>query len=196
MNRCHFRALPTPLRLQSSGANGLPGDRRSLGQGQAPELRGLQAVPATRVLEWSTGVPTLALGHTAHGMLWSGRMSLETTGWRARGSRVSLGKHRDGGADHHTPGGPAHAARFLQLQPSILDPAAPPASAFSLDRGTRPPRYRPPWRTQPTLMLSDSTVDRDADWPPRPHVMHGDIDDIGLPGLTGKEEHRFTDVSE
>lgn len=58
-----------------------------------------------RVLEWSTGVPTLALGHTEHGMLWSGRMPLETTGWQARGSRVSLGKLRDGGADRHTPGG-------------------------------------------------------------------------------------------
>lgn len=93
-------------------------------------------------------------------------------------------------------GEPAHAAGFLQLQPSILDPAAPPASAFSLDRSTRPPRYRPSWQTQPTPMLSDSTVHRDADRPPRPHVTHGDIDDIELSCLTGKEEQRFTDVSE
>lgn len=82
------------------------------------------------------------------------------------------------------------------FRPSILDPAAPPACVFSLDRCTRPPRCRPPRRAQPTPMLSDSTVHRDADRAPRPRVAHGDIDDTGLAGLVGREEQRFTDVSE
>lgn len=45
-------------------------------------------------------------------------------------------------------------------------------------------------------MLSDSTVHRDADRAPRPRVAHGDIDNTGLAGLVGREEQRFTDVSE
>lgn len=125
MNRLDFRAPPTPLWLQSSGANGLPGDRRSLSQGQAPELRGLHAALATP--EFSNG----ALGS----LLWlSDTQGMGCYGQAGCPPKPQAGKPGAAGCPWGSSemevltvtlrGEPAHEAGFLRLQTEHLGPCS------------------------------------------------------------------------
>ena len=165
LNRRHFRAPPTPLCLQSSGAKGRQGTESQ--PRSSPGAQGSACYTGyPRVFKWSTGDPTLALGPTGRGMLWPGRPPLETTGWQARGSRASWGSTEMEVLTITLWREPAHAAGFLRLQIEHLGPCSCHLHLHSLWTDVLGPRGVGRLSTHSPLPHSDSTICRDADLPP------------------------------